>query len=410
MTSATITLTCCLVALAAFAYRQLRQRHIGRWLVPYVRDYGRRRAPRAGEEVHLLLCIADHFEPFSGEVSRRRASERVRHWVETYPRVFDRFRDSDGRPPRHTFFYPVEQYDAGILDALGELRAKGYGEVELHLHHEDDTASNLHKRLTNIKHVLAERHGLLARDRQSGTVAYGFIHGNWALDNSRPDGQCCGVDNELEVLCQTGCFADFTLPSAPSPTQTRTINSIYYARGVPGLRKAHDRGIRAGTAAPPAGALLLIQGPLLLDWRRRKWGLVPRLENGCLQPSHPPDIPRLASWLKARVQVPQRPDWYFVKLHAHGAPEDSHATLLGQPMVRFHAALAEFAARKPTFHFHYVTAREMCNLVHAAEDGWQGSVAEARDYRFLALRATEASGSASVAVSGVLSTAESMAR
>ena len=26
----------------------------------------------------------------------------------------------------------------------------------------------------------------------------------------------------------------------------------------------------------------MIQGPLVLDWGRRKWGLVPRVENGCL--------------------------------------------------------------------------------------------------------------------------------
>src|SRR5262249_38604153 len=84
------------------------------------------------------------------------------------------------------------------------------------------------------------------------------------------------------------------------------------------------------------------------------------------------------------VHVPQRPDWYFVKLHSHGGPEDSHATLLGEPMVRFHEGLAEWAARNPEFHFHYVTARETCNLVHAAEAGWQGSVPEARDYRYVA--------------------------
>ena len=66
---------------------------------------------------------------------------------------------------------------------------------------------------------------------------------------------------------------------------------------------------------------MLIQGPLVLDWRQRRWGLIPRTENGCLQASQPPHIDRLDLWLKARVQVPTRPDWFFVKLHAHGAPE-----------------------------------------------------------------------------------------
>jgi hypothetical protein len=362
---------------------RMRQRHAFRWLPAYLRAWPKRRLPRGDEQVHLLLCIADHYEPFFGPVSREQALARVSRWVDEYPKRFSRLRDSDGRPPRHTFFYPIEQYDAEILDMLAELCRQGFGEVEVHLHHDHDTAANLRRTLTEYCARLADRHGLLARDRRTGGIQYGFVHGDWALDNSRPDGHCCGVDNELEVLRQTGCYADFTLPSAPSPTQTRTINTIYYARGVSGRSRSHESGIPAGTGAAPSESLLLIQGPLVFNWRQRKWGLLPRLENGCLQASQPPDIARLPSWLRTRVQVPARSDWYFVKLHAHGAPEDSHATLLGEPMVRFHNALARFAERNVAFHYHYVTAREMCNLVHAAEDGWLGNVEDARDYRLV---------------------------
>src|SRR5262249_51349982 len=126
---------------------------------------------------------------------------------------------------------------------------------------------------------------------------------------------------------------------------------------------------------------MLIQGPLLLDWQHRKWGLFPRLENACLQSSQLPSLRRLLLWLRARVQVPARPDWYFVKLHCHGAESDGQETLLGPHMVRFHEELAEYAARHPNFHFHYVTAREMYNLVKAAEDGWSGNVVDALDSR-----------------------------
>ncbi len=171
---------------------------------------------------------------------------------------------------------------------------------------------------------------------------------------------------------RTGCYADFTLPSSPSLAQTSRINAVYYADTCRHQPKAHDRGIPVGGGRPPERALLLIQGPLLLDWSRRKRGLLPRVENGCLQASQPPTIARLPLWLKARVQVPQRPDWFFVKLHAHGAKDEK--TLLGTPMVRFHQQLAEYAQALPHFHFHYVTAREMYNLVRAAEAGFQGRV------------------------------------
>ena len=44
---------------------------------------------------------------------------------------------------------------------------------------------------------------------------------------------------------------------------------------------------------------MLIQGPLILDWRKRKWGLLPRIENGCIQGSQPPSLERLPLWLQA---------------------------------------------------------------------------------------------------------------
>lgn len=346
----------------------------------YVATAHKRRLPRREEPVHVLLCIADHYEPQWGRAKPTTGLARVQKWVREYPRLFEEFRDADDRPPRHTFFFPIDEYQAEQLDALSELCRGGYGEVEIHLHHHRDTAAGLRDRLLGFKTHFAERHGLLSHDRRSGQTAYGFVHGNWALDNSRPDGDWCGVNNEIDVLRETGCYADFTLPSAPSPTQTRKINSIYYAVDDPSRPKSHDSGIDVGQGQGPKNGLMLIQGPLVLNWRNRKWGLVPRVENGCLQASQPPSIARLDSWLRARVQIPSRPDWFFVKLHTHGATEANQRIVLGEPMVEFHRALARRAAENPRFHYHYVTAREMYNLVKAAESGWKGSIAEARDF------------------------------
>jgi hypothetical protein len=364
----------------------VRRRNLDRWLFPYLRQAAarafRKPAP-AGRAVHVLLCVADHYEPYLGGVSPDVARRRVARWSEDYPKLCARFRDSDGRPPRYSFFYPEEEYEPEYLDALADICRAGLGEVEVHLHHDNDTAESLRRKLEGFKRTLVERHGLLSRDRHTGEAVYGFIHGNWALDNSRPDGRMCGVNNELDVLRETGCYADFTLPSAPNPTQTRKINSLYYARGRPGRCKSHDTGVDVGRGPVPDRALLLIQGPLLLNWGNRKWGLLPRLENGCLQGTQAPTLARLDLWLKARVQVPARPDWFFVKLYTHGANEANMPALLGEPMARFHENLAGRAVADPQFHYHYVTAREMYNLVRAAEAGWTGSVAEARDYQLV---------------------------
>jgi hypothetical protein len=342
----------------------LRRRGLDRCLLPLVL---RSCAPRPVGPVHVLLCVADHFEPQWGGPPAALATQRVRNWTTQYPDLFDAFRDSDGRPPRHTFFFPIDQYDDQHVAALAGLCRRGFGEVEIHLHHDHDTADNLRRTLENYKLIFAERHGLLSRRRGSGEIAYGFVHGNWALNNSRPDGRWCGVDNELNVLRETGCYADFTFPSAPDPTQPRKINSIYYSRDC-------DSGVDVGAARAAADSLMLIHGPLLLDWRRK------RIENGCLQSTQAPSMRRLDNWLRARIRVSSRPDWLFVKLHTHGATEGNQAVLLGEAMVEFHRALKRRAETNHEFCFHYVTAREMYNLAKAAEAGYSGSVAGALDY------------------------------
>src|SRR2546425_676425 len=59
---------------------------------------------------HVFFCVVDHYEPLWGNASRQQGLARVEHWVENYPRLADRFRDADGTPPQHTFFYPAEEY------------------------------------------------------------------------------------------------------------------------------------------------------------------------------------------------------------------------------------------------------------------------------------------------------------
>lgn len=389
---ASILLVCgAAVALAAMAVvlRALRRRAMHRWLGSYLWQRAVRRRPRS-DAVDVLLCIADHYEPSWGDPTREVADARVAAWTEGYGPALGEFRDSDGRPPRHTFFYPIDQYIPEHVDAIAELCRRGYGELEIHLHHDGDTADNLERTLRRFTRIFAERHGALGR-HPDGSIAFGFVHGNWALDNARPDGRWCGVTNELAVLRRCGCYADFTLPSAPDPTQTRTINSIYYATGCPGRCKSHDRGVPVGAGPQPSGSLMLIQGPLSLWWP--KGSRTPRIENGCLQRGQVPTMARLDEWMRSAVHVRQRPDWLFVKLHTHGATEANRAVLLGEPMRAFHRALASRALSDKRFRFHYVTAREMHNLARAAESGWSGPVAGALDFAVVSPGARVAAGS-----------------
>jgi hypothetical protein len=310
-------------------------------------------------------------------------------WRRDYPVAIQPFEDADGVHPRHSFFYPVEQYDRDVLNILADLCRETGSETEIHLHHDNDSAANLGRVLRESKDRLAQ-HGLLSRDA-ANEIRFGFIHGNWALDNSHPQHRHCGVVNELKVLRDCGCYADFTLPSAPNRTQTRTINSLYYAKATD-QPKSHDRGrhVRADRDAAPTGEdeLLLVQGPLALNWRRRKWNIVPRIENSDITAANPPTRERMNLWLDCHITVEGRPNWLFVKLHTHGAKPDNSGMLLGEQMATFHRSLADWAASDRSIRFHYVTAREMVNILHAAEEGHSGDPNSFRNHRYKANRAT----------------------
>lgn len=348
----------------------VRRRNLHCWIGSHVFPSEPRQKWRPDDPVDVFIAVCDHWEPRNDNASDELALSRVHRWRDDYPRLFAQFRDVSGRPPQHTFFFPEDEYRPEYLDDLRPLIDGGFGDVDVHLHHHHDTAEQLRDKLEHFRETLFHRHGLLRRDPRTGEITYGFIHGNWALCNSLPDGSNCGVDQELTVLLQTGCYADFTLPSAPSAAQTRTINSIYYAQDVPGQRKSHDTGIRARVGQPsPPDQLLMIQGPLTLDWGRRRAGLIPRTENSDLHAGRPASLRRLRMWLDVGVHVAGRPEWKFVKLHTHGCKDGNIDTLLGPETQAFHRDLAELHRRHPNFRYHYVTAWEMAQLVHQAEAG-----------------------------------------
>lgn len=328
-----------------------------------------RRTVDFSRPTHVFIAIADHYEPMWLRPAASVQQERVTRWATEYPRVFAGVTDSIGRPPQHTFFWPADEYAPEHVDPIADLCRKGYGDIEIHLHHDNDSSQCLRDTLERFAETLHNRHGMLARD-SAGRLTYGFVHGNWALDNSRPDGRWCGVNDELTILRETGCYADFTMPCAPDPAQTKTVNSIYYAVDDPQLPKSHDTGVpaRVGLTAPQH-SLLMIQGPLAWNWRSRKSGLLPRLENGNLGVGQPPTLDRFQLWCAAGVHVAGREDWLFLKLHTHGAQETNASILLGEANVAFHRSLKAFAKRHPQLRYYYVTAREMAGLVHQATMG-----------------------------------------
>lgn len=369
-------LACALLAALAL-WLMLRARNMHIWIGSYLR----RRLPKVeGRPVHVMFCFVDHFEPMWKQADLQTQRARVDRWCRDYRELAGRHRDADGRPPQHSFFYPEEEYAPEHLDKLAELCADGFGEIEIHLHHDNDTEANFRRCISGFCTTLHERHGALPVDPATGAPTFAFIHGNWCLDNSRADGRWCGLDNELILLRELGCYADFTLPSAPSETQTSTVNRIWYAEDDPLRSKSHDKGVTVRVGGSPSGDLMIIPGPLALNWKKRKFGLIPRIENSDVRRSAPPTPDRVDAWVRTGIHVQGKPDWIFVKIHTHGTQEPDMDTLLGAPSEQLYRHLEERYNDGTRHVLHYVTAREMYNIVKAAEAGLEGDPSQYRDH------------------------------
>jgi len=340
--------------------------------------------------VHLVIAVADHFEPAidptdgQKRVPRVEQEHRLEWWGCEYPKIVDPLRDADGLPFVHTYFYPAEQYDEGLVAQLADHCHAGWGEIEVHLHHgisQPDTAQNTCRLLSEFRDLLAFRHRCLAFEHGSGQPGYVFVHGNFALANSA-GGLFCGVDSEMQVLADTGCYADFTLPTGlHHPAQTAKINSVYECALPLDKTAPHREGNNLAAGRAPQTFPLIVQGPLLVDFARSWRTLQPVLETGAITRSNPMTLHRLALWKRARIQVQGRPDWLFIKLHCHGMDPTQKDVVIGDAFRKFLEELVTGAAeRKETLHF--VTAREMTNILLAACDGRDGNPGSYRDYRF----------------------------
>ncbi len=326
------------------------------WFPGYLRARVKNRAVPAPGRV--WVAIADHWEPFRANASQATAEGRVALWMRHWPLIASRHADSTGRPPQYTFYYPQDEYHAPFLDALADLCRRGIGDVDIHIHHDREGEQNFVDRMSGFIETLANRHGLLRK--HGGRTVFGFIHGNWALDNSYPGGKFCGLNNEITLLRALGCYADFTMPSGDSPTQARTVNTIYWVTDDPLRPRSYDRGVPVGPGAPGKGDLLMIPGPLGIRWAER---LKPRMETGELAFQDLPTGYRVRRWLDLAPRIGRD---IFIKLYAHGAwDRNAEALLLQGGLDRLFDLLLE-GCRRAGHELRYVSTWEMRQAVDAA--------------------------------------------
>lgn len=364
------------------------------WLINYLKYRINHNPPliASGSPTHIMFLFVDHFEPKENTKDPDRQKQRMMNWVEKYPKLASKYRDADGFHPQHTWFYQVEDWENSHLDVvylkqLADLSYDGFGEVELHVHHgppathyfpDVDNSDDLTELIEQLK-IFYSQTGALITAEEKPCRTYGFIHGMFALGNSH-NGKYCGVNNEFQVLSRTGCFADFTMPAGVYVAQSKKINSIYYVQDDPEKPRSFDRGIDVRVGGKPKGDLLLLQGQMWVNFINWPNIFNPTVENSNVDSGALPTDKRIDQWINCNIHVKGQPQWVFVKIHTHGARDESFDVYFGDIADQMYSYLEEKYNDGTRYKLHYVTAREAYNIVKAAEAGEKGDPSQYRDY------------------------------
>lgn len=347
----------------------VKKKRIDRWLLSYLKGLLWRPKNR-GKPTDIMFIFVDHFE-LNGK------KDRLNAWTSGYPKIASQHRDADGRPPCHSFFYALDLMHEEELIAMQPVIEQGFGEFELHWHHDHETESSFTQKLDEAM-ALFHKHGYMRPYKENQFACFSFIHGNWSLANSRGD-DFCGLNNELEVLKAKGCYADFTFPALFSEAQPEVINNIYYCQQLD-QPSCYFNGRDAQVNQTQAeGEFMIFQGPMTINWLdwRHKWH--PKIEDGDINkyPNHD-DPKRIDAWIRQGIHVKGRPEWQFVKVFCHGAQD--HQSVVSYATDRMFSYLETHYNDGEKYRLHYVSAREAYNIVKAAEANKTGNANDYRDF------------------------------
>jgi len=319
---------------------------------------------RKNYPIHILFCMVDHYEPGTGKASVKIEKKRVNELLEKYPSLANKHKDYFGNIPKRTWFFPPHYHRYGALKKLVSLCEKGYGEIELHIHHgktQPDTAENLRDTILQCIKEYSE-FGIFGTE--NGEKRYAFTHGDWALNNSRK-GKFCGVDNELSILINTGCYADFTFPSL-NEANPKLINTIFYAKDIYNKPKSYNKGHPVRREFRNNKDLMIIQGPLFPFFKSRNLFSL-RITGDVIDGELPEPKKKVDGWVRTSIHIKGKPNWIIIKVHTHGAV-DANA-VLGEEMEQIFYQLETRYNDGKKYVLHYVTARELYNIIKAVEDG-----------------------------------------
>jgi len=326
---------------------------------------------------HVIFTFVDHWEPGVG----REAERLSEMWHSMYGEMARKHHDSDGKMPQHSWF--CRYLERRPLQIISRSVYEGLGEMDVHIHHgssNDDGVDNTVAMGNALDYYLAflRKVGACYSAEETPHTAFGFIHGMWALDNSRATAtgtQYCGVNRELDLLLSRGCFGDFTFPAWG--TMQPTVYSRIYASADGPEPKSYDyswnqRFLGAGLGRFRQNELLIFEGP----------GTATNIDQNEL-----PTIYRMNDWVAADVHLPGRENWTFVKVYTHSAQAiqsgaQGVSSMMGEAADQFFHDIERRYDDGVNSFLHYASAREAVNMALAAMDGLGGNPNDYRDYYY----------------------------
>ncbi len=195
------------------------------------------------------------------------------------------------------------------------------------------------------------------------------------------------LQRQIRALKDIGCYADMSFPDIGIRDQPVRINTICYMSSVASDPFVDRMALRTGEVG--IGDLVVIDGPLLIDWTDWRHRFGPLVEDGRLTPMNPPDPCRAGSWIRANVHVIGQPNWIFAKLKIAEVSNVASVRKFREWLDRTLTYLETMYRDNEAYRLHYVTAREMYNISKAAEAGRTGDAGAFRNYIIAPYEATD---------------------
>ena len=351
-------------------------------LIDQARENWQTRPPRHPEvppilnrttPMHVIFAFVDHWENGYGENGKRLANL----FYNEYNDMAKKHQDADGISPQHTWF--CVYLEKPSIQVISKCVFNNLGEMEIHIHHgtaNDDGCDNtpeITQYLNDYINFLQKVGACITAELEPKT-AFGFIHGMWALDNSRcMDGhrQYCGCNEELNLLISKKCYGDFTFP-AWGTMDPKWKSKICLCMDSP-YPKSYDyyfRELSKFDSPPQNNEFLIFEGPGYISTNIDK--------------NEAPTLARMNSLVNANVHVIGRDDWVFVKVNSHCAQNlddpQGFNNIIGNTADKFYSDIEQVFNDGINYKLHYATSRELYNIAMAAADGKEGDPNNYRDY------------------------------